>query len=56
MDLDGTTLTTVEGGELLVEMDGDDVIVGGAKVVAPDIVASNGVIHAIDAVIASPNG
>lgn len=56
MDLDGQTLATVEGGELLVEMDGDDVIVGGAKVVAPDIAASNGMIHAIDTVIASANG
>lgn len=56
MDLDGQTLTTVEGGKLLVEMDGDDVMVGGAKVVAPDIVASNGVIHAIDTVITQPNG
>ena len=56
MDLDGQTLTTVQGGKLLVEMDGDDVIVGGARVVAPDIDASNGVIHAIDTVIAAPNG
>ena len=56
MDLDGQTLTTVQGGKLLVEMDGDDVIVGGARVVAPDIDASNGVIHAIDMVIAAPNG
>jgi uncharacterized surface protein with fasciclin (FAS1) repeats len=56
MDLDGQTLTTVQGGKLLVEMDGDDVIVGGARVVAADIDASNGVIHAIDMVIAAPNG
>jgi uncharacterized surface protein with fasciclin (FAS1) repeats len=56
MDLDGQTLTTVEGGKLLVQMDGDDVIVGGAKVVAPDIAASNGVVHAIDSVITQPNG
>ena len=56
MDLDGQTLTTVEGGKLLVEMDGDDVIVGGAKVISPDIEASNGMIHAVDSVIASPNG
>ena len=33
-------------------MDGDDIVVGGAKVVAPDIMASNGVIHAVDSVIA----
>jgi uncharacterized surface protein with fasciclin (FAS1) repeats len=56
MDLDGQTLTTVEGGKLLVQVDGDDVLVGGAKVVAPDIVASNGVIHAVDSVIVQPNG
>jgi uncharacterized surface protein with fasciclin (FAS1) repeats len=56
MDLDGKTLTTVEGGKLLVEMDGDDVIVGGAKIISPDIEASNGVIHAVDSVIASANG
>ncbi|MFN7149756.1 MAG: fasciclin domain-containing protein [Microthrixaceae bacterium] len=56
MDLDGQTLTTVEGGKLLVEMDGDDVIVGGAKVISPDIEASNGMIHAVDSVIASANG
>ncbi len=56
MDLDGQTLTTVEGGELLVEMDGDDIIVGGAKIISPDIEASNGMIHAVDSVIASANG
>ena len=56
MDLDGQTLTTVEGGKLLVEMDGDDIVVGGATIVAPDIMASNGVVHAVDAVIAAPNG
>lgn len=56
MDLDGQTLTTVQGGKLLVEMDGDDIIVGGAKVAAPDIMASNGVIHAVDTVITQPNG
>jgi uncharacterized surface protein with fasciclin (FAS1) repeats len=56
MDLDGQTLTTVQGGRLLVEMDGDDVVVGGATIAAPDIAASNGVIHAVDAVITAPNG
>jgi uncharacterized surface protein with fasciclin (FAS1) repeats len=56
MDLAGQTLTTVQGGKLLVEMDGDDIVVGGAKVVAPDIMASNGVVHAVDSVIAKANG
>jgi uncharacterized surface protein with fasciclin (FAS1) repeats len=56
MDLDGESLETVQGGRLLVEVDGDDVVVGGATVVVPDIEASNGMIHAIDSVIAEPNG
>lgn len=56
MDLDGQTLTTLEGGELLVEIDGDNVIVGGATIAAPDIKASNGVIHAVDTVITQANG
>lgn len=54
--LDGTSLTTVQGGQLLVEVDGDNVVVGGATVAVPDITASNGVIHAIDTVITAPNG
>jgi uncharacterized surface protein with fasciclin (FAS1) repeats len=52
----GTSLTTVQGGELLVEVDGDDLIVGGATVAVPDIEASNGIIHAVDTVITAPNG
>ena len=56
MDLDGESLETVQGGRLLVEVDGDDVVVGGATVVVPDIEASNGMIHAVDSVIAEPNG
>jgi uncharacterized surface protein with fasciclin (FAS1) repeats len=56
MDLDGQTLTTVEGGKLLVQMDGDNIVVGGATIVVPDIMASNGVVQAVDSVIAKANG
>lgn len=52
----GTSLTTVQGGKLLVEVDGDDLIVGGATVAVPDIEASNGIVHAVDTVITAPNG
>lgn len=52
----GTSLTTVQGGQLLVEVDGDDLIVGGATVAVPDIEASNGIVHAVDTVITAPNG
>lgn len=54
--LDGQSLTTVEGGKLLVQVKGKDVVVGGAKIAVPDIAASNGVVHAVDTVILQPNG
>ncbi len=56
MDLAGTSLTTAAGNQLAVEMDGDDLIVGGATVAIADITASNGVIHAVDTVILEANG
>ena len=44
--------TLLEGGTLLVEVvDGSVVINESATVVTPDVVASNGVIHVIDAVL-----
>ena len=52
----GTSVPTLQGGKLKVEVDNGTVIVGGAKVVKPDIEASNGVIHVIDSVITAPNG
>jgi uncharacterized surface protein with fasciclin (FAS1) repeats len=55
-ELDGQSLETVQGGKLLVEVNGDDIVVGGATVAIPDITASNGVIHAVDTVIVEPNG
>lgn len=55
-ELDGQTLTTVQGGRLLVEVNGDEIIVGGAPVAIADIKASNGVVHAVSSVILEPNG
>ena len=42
---------TVGGNTLNVEKEYDEVMIGSAKVVAVDIKASNGVIHAIDEVL-----
>ncbi len=42
---------TVEGRSVTIQVVDGAVLVDGAKVVSPDIVASNGVIHVIDAVI-----
>ncbi len=52
----GTSVETLNGGKLKVEVNGDEVTVGGAKVVTTDIVGSNGVIHVIDSVITAANG
>ena len=53
----GTSLTTVAGGTLLVEVDADgNLIVGGAKVIGDEIPASNGIIHLVESVITAPNG
>jgi uncharacterized surface protein with fasciclin (FAS1) repeats len=50
-DVKAGEIKTLEGTPLLAARDGDKVTVNGAKVVQADISASNGVIHAIDAVI-----
>jgi uncharacterized surface protein with fasciclin (FAS1) repeats len=42
---------TVNGKELEIIVKGGKVTVGGANVIATDVAASNGVIHAIDAVV-----
>ena len=49
----GTNVDTL-GGPVAVELRGEDLYVGGAKVVTADIAASNGVIHVIDTVITEP--
>ena len=45
-----TEVITVEGSALMIDTT-DGVSVGGAKVIAADVPASNGVIHVIDRVI-----
>ncbi len=57
-----TTEDMVEDGEftnasaetLVVEADGDRVVVGGATIVAPDLATGNGVVHIVDAVLTTP--
>jgi uncharacterized surface protein with fasciclin (FAS1) repeats len=51
---DGMQATTQQGKAVSFEVSGDSVKVNGATVTVPDIAATNGVIHAIDAVILPP--
>lgn len=44
-------LSPLAGGPLSVRADGDRVTIGGARVLATDVQASNGVIHVIDSVL-----
>lgn len=45
------SVVTVAGNPLPVVVDGDTVTIGGATVVAADVLADNGVIHVIDTVL-----
>lgn len=50
----GTCVETL-GGPVKVEQSGQDLTIGGAKIVSTDIAASNGVIHVLDGVITAPS-
>ncbi|NYT06434.1 MAG: fasciclin domain-containing protein [Methanomicrobiales archaeon] len=45
------TIKTLQGGELPVTIRGKDLMIGDARVIKPDIEASNGYIHVIDRVL-----
>ncbi|MEZ8056657.1 fasciclin domain-containing protein [Vibrio splendidus] len=42
---------TVQGGAVMIAIDDGNVMIDNAKVILPDVEASNGVIHVIDAVL-----
>lgn len=49
-----TSIETLEGGNLTVEVTDEGVMVGGVNLTETDILCSNGVIHVIDAVLMPP--
>ncbi|PKL61033.1 MAG: fasciclin [Methanomicrobiales archaeon HGW-Methanomicrobiales-2] len=48
------TIATIQGNSVTVDVTGDGVRVNGAEVVRVDMLAANGVVHAIDAVMLPP--
>ena len=52
-----SSATSAQGGEITITINGETVVLNGsANVVTTDVIASNGVIHIIDAVILPPAG
>lgn len=49
--LDGESAVTLQGEALEVRAAGADITVGDARLILTDIIASNGVVHAVDAVL-----
>jgi uncharacterized surface protein with fasciclin (FAS1) repeats len=52
---EGMTATTVNGKDITITLEGGPKV-NGAVISAPDVAASNGVIHVIDSVILPPEG
>ncbi len=55
LTLDGESVTTVNGADITISIDGDTVKVNDSNVITTDITASNGIIHVIDAVLLPPS-
>ena len=52
---DGMQVATVEGSDAEIMLQDGSAMIQGAKVVTPDVKASNGIVHIIDAVILPPS-
>lgn len=50
-DLATGSLLSVAGDELVIDAEGDAPLIGGASIVEPDVLAANGVVHAVDALL-----
>ncbi len=52
---DGQTAATLGGEDVTVTIDGSDVFISDSKVLSPDVVASNGVVHIMEDVMVPPS-
>ena len=50
----GMTITTLEGNDVTVTIDANGVFINNAQVIVADLLADNGVVHVIDAVLLPP--
>lgn len=48
---DGQRISTLDGNDVMVTIENGEVMINGARVIAPDLSGSNGVIHVVDEVI-----
>lgn len=46
--LSNTTLPTVGGGNVTIRVENGSVFVNSAKVIIPDVLVANGVVHVLD--------
>ena len=56
ISLDGQSAETVNGAEIAISVVDGNVMINDATVIAADVEASNGIIHAIDSVLLPPAG
>ena len=54
--LAGLIVDTLNGKNIAISLDGDDLLINDSTVISPDIVALNGIIHVIDEVLLPPEG
>lgn len=52
--VDGQTIATVNGEDVTVTINGNGVFINDAQVIVTDLVAENGIVHVIDAVLLPP--
>jgi uncharacterized surface protein with fasciclin (FAS1) repeats len=52
---DGMMITTIQGQDITVTIDANGVFINDAQVIVADIIADNGVVHVIDAVLVPEN-
>jgi uncharacterized surface protein with fasciclin (FAS1) repeats len=51
----GTEVASLQGDSATLEIQGDDILINGATISAPDQAGANGVVHGIDAVLIPPS-